>query len=409
MSIVGALLGSYRVIDELSSGGMGAVYRARHELLGRLVAVKVLRPELTSNPELVNRFFTEARASSAIRHPGIVEVFDFGYTADQRAYLVMELLDGESLADRIDRGRIAELDAARIARGIASALGAAHAKGIVHRDLKPDNVMIVPDPERPDAERTKVLDFGIAKLADPSGAPLGTPSDSHPTQTGALIGTPLYMAPEQARAASAIDHRADLYSLGCILYEMVVGAPPFEGVGAGEVIALQLFGEVVPPRTRVPEVSRALEAIVMRLLEKQPADRFQSAADVSAALDQAIGTPSPSLAMPVTPAPRRTRGALPYIAGLVTLAIVAGGVILFATGGGAAPARPAPAPPPVHAPELVRETPAARPPAVQPTAPAPAPAEVVKPKQRTPKKPKPCDGHKGEHTDNCSPIETAPL
>src|SRR4051812_48281306 len=278
---------------------MGAVFRAHHELLGKPAAVKLLRPELTSRPELVQRFFNEARAASAIRHPGIVDVFDFGYTDDNRAYLVMELLEGELLFDRIARGRMAELDAARIARGIASALTAAHGMGIVHRDLKPDNIFLVPDPDLPGGERAKVLDFGIAKLADPSGAPIG----SQHTATGTLIGTPLYMAPEQARAASAIDHRADLYSLGCILYEMLVGDTPFKAEGGpGEIIAMQLFGEVTPPRAIVP-ISRELDAIVMRLLQKQPADRFQSAAELSAALDALFASttrqwPAPSLELP---------------------------------------------------------------------------------------------------------------
>jgi serine/threonine-protein kinase len=414
VTILGALLGSYRVTDELSSGGMGTVFLAHHELLGKPAAVKLLRPELTSRSELVQRFFTEARAASAIRHPGIVDVFDFGYTDDHRAYLVMELLEGETLFDRIAKGPLPELAAARIARGIASALSAAHATGIVHRDLKPDNVFLVPDADLPGGERAKVLDFGIAKLVDPSGAPLG----SQHTQTGALVGTPLYMAPEQARAASTIDHRADLYSLGCLLYEMLVGAPPFDatGIGAGEVIAMQLFSEATPPRARRPDVSREIDAIVMRLLQKEPADRYQSAAEVTAALDGVFAAsatkqwPAPSLAMPAaTPPARRSRNLLPIVAALVTLAVVASGVILFVTQRGDAPASPPPAPPPQ--PALVREvTPPVIPPAAPPTVVVPIkppPGKAVTPP--TPHKGKPCDGHKGDHTGKCSPIETAPL
>ncbi len=237
----------------------------------------MLRPDLCDDRELVARFFTEAKAASAIRHPGIVEVFDFGYTEDGHAYLVMELLDGESLAQRLaTRKRLSEIHAALIARGIAGALGAAHAKGIIHRDLKPDNVFLVPDPDVAFGERPKVLDFGIAKLTD-----AGTRGH---TRTGALIGTPQYMAPEQAQSATAVDQRADLYSLGCILYEMLVGEPPFVAEGAGEVIAMHLFATPTPASDRLVVLSPELETIVMRLLAKDPAERFAQASDVVDAL-----------------------------------------------------------------------------------------------------------------------------
>jgi serine/threonine protein kinase len=275
----GVILGSYRIVSEISTGGMGTVYRAQHTLLDRAAAIKLLRPQLTANNELVERFFREARAASAIQHPGIIEVFDFGF-ADGRAYLVMEFLEGQPLGERLlaRGGRLGEIEAAQIGRGIASALTAAHAKGIIHRDLKPDNVFLVRDPDLPSGERPKLLDFGIAKLAD---------GGSSQTQTGALIGTPLYMAPEQARAAATIDARADLYSLGCILYELLVGEPPFVATGAGEIIAMHMFTPPQPPSQRV-FVSGELEAIVMRLLDKDPRARFQSAGEVSEAL-AAIG------------------------------------------------------------------------------------------------------------------------
>jgi eukaryotic-like serine/threonine-protein kinase len=278
---VGDILGSYRITGELSRGGMGAVYLATHEVLGRTAAVKLLRPELTSDPALVTRFVNEAKAASAIRHPGIIEVLDFGHTDDGRAFLVMELLAGETLSRRIAaRGRLADAEATAIARGIASALTAAHDKGIVHRDLKPDNIFLVPDPDTPGGERPKLLDFGIAKLSDPGAAGAGH------TQTGALMGTPTYMAPEQARAARAIDHRADLYSLGCILYEMLVGEPPFVAIGAGELIALHMFETPEPPRARVAAISPRLEQVVLRLLAKEPDERFHTAAALVAALDE---------------------------------------------------------------------------------------------------------------------------
>jgi serine/threonine-protein kinase len=274
--IAGSVLGSYRILDELSRGGMGAVFRAEHVLLGRPAAVKLLRSELTTDADLVQRFVNEARAVTACKHPGIVEVYDFGYTPDGHAYFVMELLEGESLGRRLARVRLCEPEAAAIAHGIASALRAAHRVGVIHRDLKPDNVFLVPDPDG-GFDRTKVLDFGIAKLGDSAATP------TRRTRSGILMGTPLYMAPEQARAAGMIDIRADLYSLGCIIYHMLVGRPPFVADGAGEIIALQMFGQVEPP-SRLAAVTPEMERLVLRLLEKDPAARFDSAADVVGAL-----------------------------------------------------------------------------------------------------------------------------
>jgi serine/threonine protein kinase len=275
-AVAGSVLGSYRILGEISTGGMGTVYRAEHVLLGRPAAVKLLRPDLTTSAALVQRFVNEAKAVTACKHPGIVEVYDFDYTPDGRAFFVMELLEGEPLARRLARTRLTEPEVAAFAHGIASALKAAHRVGVVHRDLKPDNVFLVPDPDG-GPDRTKVLDFGIAKLADPSRSSRGN------TQTGTLIGTPLYMAPEQARAAGAIDQRADLYSLGCIVYHMLVGRPPFVAEGGGEIIALQMFGQVEPPSQLAP-VTPEMEHLVLRLLEKEPADRFQNAGELVLAL-----------------------------------------------------------------------------------------------------------------------------
>jgi serine/threonine-protein kinase len=446
MSLVGALLGSYRISDELSSGGMGTIYRARHELLGRDAAVKVLRAELTSDAELVDRFFTEARAATAIRHPSIIEVFDFGYTETGEAYLVMEFLEGESLHAYLKKFKPAGLppqQAAHFARALANALVAAHAKGIVHRDLKPANLFLVPDAEQPYGVRVKILDFGIAKLVDPTGMPLGR---SH-TIDGALIGTPRYMAPEQARSAKAIDHRADLYSLGCILYEMVVGEAPFPSGGSGEVIAKHLFEEVRPPRERVPGISPELDAIILRLLQKEPADRYASAQELARALAGPAGieiTPSPfapvtgpqvPLARPSVEthitAPlafddggptRRDHGyKLPIVAALAVLVI--GGVVAIVlaqgSGGDAKPVASPPVAEPV--PMQVTQPPAAvapptlPPPAVAPPTATPShpPAHPVTPHTHQPSVDVPpklptCDPHDGAHTSKCTPIETSP-
>ena len=405
-SMVGAVLGNYRIIDLLSRGGMGSVYRAQHELLGRPAAIKLLRPDLTANDELVQRFFNEARAATAIRHPGIVEVYDFGYTEEGHAYLVMEFLDGEPLSRALAaRGRFSELEAASIARSIASALKAAHAKGIIHRDLKPDNVFLVPDPDGREA-RVKVLDFGIAKLANP-----GTSDGQRRTQTGVLMGTPRYMAPEQAREAGTIDHRADLYSLGCILYELLVGQPPFVAEGAGEIIAMQLFSEVEPPSKHVG-VSPEMEQLVMHLLAKEPSERIGSAAAVMDALvaigarmsaprdvidSKNIRVPSGMLSAELQvaptllekPAPKSSR--TPFLIAGVVLAVAAG-IVAFLLTRPEAP-KPVPAaeakPSPVAPVALPMPTPAATPspspiaetkgPEVAPS-PSPSPVVVKAPK-----------------------------
>jgi serine/threonine-protein kinase len=401
-SMIGAVLGNYRVIAEISTGGMGTVYRAEHELLGRPAAIKLLKPDLTANQELVDRFFTEAKAATAIRHPGIIEVYDFGYTAHGYAYLVMELLEGDPLGKRLEtRGRFTEVEAASIARGIASALKAAHGKGIVHRDLKPDNVFLVPDPDGP-GERVKVLDFGIAKLAGNA-----MPSRVHHTQTGALMGTPLYMAPEQARAAGTIDHRADLYSLGCILYELLVGVPPFVAEGMGEVIAMQMFAEPEPPSTRLVEITPEMEQLVLKLLAKEPHARYQTAGEVASALAALGARLSSRLSAPVmlaaesrpfrvtnlgstvlqhAPPPQveQKKSSLAIVAGIVTVAVAAGVIALVAMSSDSEPAavvqptEPAPSPAPAPAP----------PPPVpdKPAPPKPAPVEVIPAKQAKPTK-----------------------
>jgi serine/threonine protein kinase len=321
-ALLGRAIGHYRIQGFIARGGMGTVYRAEHHLIGKAAAVKVLRPELSRQPEVVQRFFNEARAASAIRHPGIIEVYDFGHLPDGRAYIVMELLQGETLAARLERcGRLSELSAAMIGRGISVALAAAHGLGIVHRDLKPDNIFLVPDPELPTGERCKVLDFGIAKLDT------GDLTSVRNTRTGTCIGTPLYMSPEQARGLADLDHRSDLYSLGCMLHEMVTGEPPFMADGAAEILALHLYGEIVPIVERVPEISPAFAAVIEALLAKRPDDRLQTATEVVDALSHALPELSERLSsvvvvpggvvtldqivVPTPRTPRRARGSSP--------------------------------------------------------------------------------------------------
>ncbi|CAN5599239.1 hypothetical protein BH11MYX1_BH11MYX1_39980 [soil metagenome] len=430
MSLVGALLGGYRITEELSSGGMGTIYRARHELLGRDAAVKVVRAELTEDPELVDRFFIEARAATAVRHPSITEVFDFGYTPAGEAYLVMEFLEGETLLERLKRVKPAGLpqqEAASIARALALALVAAHGKGIVHRDLKPANIFLVPDPEQPYGVRVKILDFGIAKLVDPSGAPLGR---KH-TMTGTLIGTPRYMAPEQARSASTIDQRADQYSLGCILYEMLVGEAPFPKGGSGEVIAMHLFGEVTPPSQRVPELAAGLEVIVMRLLQKAPTDRYAHAAELAGALAGPAGAvlvgpaasatrarPQPWTGQPSTQlvAPMPDRKPLRPIIAAIGALVIAGGLTFAIARKGTSAAQPAPVEMQAERPPSAVAGPLPPPPrprivdagVAEPPPPPPTRHTVTAhTPPKVPQKLPSCD-HAGPHTASCAPIETTP-
>src|SRR3954470_19942719 len=352
------ILGQYRVTGTIGHGGMGIVYAAEHSLLGKPAAIKVLRSELSQRQDVVARFFNEARAATAIRHPSIIEIYDFGWTRDGAAYLVMELLEGETLARRASRVRLRWSAVLAIARQIAGALAAAHAKGIVHRDLKPENVFLVPDPEVPGGERIKLLDFGIAKLA----------ADTSPTvtvtRTGAVIGTPTYMAPEQCRGV-AVDHRAALYALGCVIYELCCGRPPFRGEGSGDVLAAHIYMPVPAMSTAKAEVPEAVEALVRRLLAKAPGDRLQTAEEVIFAIDavngertitmepaphaappvrdRAMTTPPASTAMPAErPWTARLRGWVAAVSGgLAAIALGAMVMALVTRGSGAEPGMPA--------------------------------------------------------------------
>jgi eukaryotic-like serine/threonine-protein kinase len=278
--MIGQSVGNYRITGLLGQGGMGMVYLAEHPGIGRKAAVKILHPALARDRDMVTRFLNEARAVNAIHHPGIVEIFDSG-SLDQAEtwYIVMEFLDGESLAARLRRGRMPLPEALEIGRQACLALGAAHAKGIIHRDLKPDNLFLVPDPNQPARELVKVLDFGIAKLS-----PGPTTAGSVRTRTGAVLGTPLYMSPEQCRGTREIDHRTDVYALGVILYEMVCGRPPFFSEGFGELAHLHISAPPPPPRQHVPGLPRDVEQLLLRALQKDPPARFSSMAELYRAL-----------------------------------------------------------------------------------------------------------------------------
>jgi hypothetical protein len=263
--VIGETIGSYTILSQLGAGAMGEVYLAEHRHLKRKAAVKLLAREIVGRPDLLERFFLEARATSAIDHPGIVQVFDCEVDASGRPYIVMEYLDGETLAATLARrGALPAATAARLARGMAEALEAAHAKGIVHRDIKPENIFVQSHP--PDS--IKLVDFGIAKLAGDFRA-----GQVHQTRNGAMMGTPLYMSPEQCRDSGKIDFRTDLYSLGCVLYEMLTARPPFTQEALGDLVVAHLTETPKDARAVSPSVPVPLAELTAELLRKDPAQR----------------------------------------------------------------------------------------------------------------------------------------
>jgi serine/threonine protein kinase len=297
---VGDRVGNYRVVSEIGDGAMGVVFHAVHETIERHAAIKVLRRELSLDPQFVNRFLDEARAVNLVRHPGLVEIFEHGLLPDGNSYLVMEFLEGESLADRLDRtrGRLWREEALDLIRP-ASALLAAHQKGIVHRDLKPDNMMLIPDVERPEKDRIKILDFGIAKMTGSSGGHGEVPLR---TRTGMVMGTAEYMAPEQCLGASKVDGKADVYSLGIIFYEVLCGQRPFAADSVLELMSMQVREAPVPVSQRAPDIDEGTAALVGEMLAKNPAQRPDMAQVLERVLLLSGGT-GPSPWADLTPAP----------------------------------------------------------------------------------------------------------
>lgn len=302
----GSRLGSYEVIAPIGAGGMGAVYRARDARLDREVAIKVLADALTTDAAAMARFEREAVSVAKLSHPNILSIFEFGRDAGT-AFVVTELVDGETLRGRLEHGPIPARKAIAYALQIARGLGAAHARGIVHRDLKPENVMVTRD------DRVKILDFGLAKTAAPrmDGSQLATQLADTPP--GTVLGTFGYMAPEQVRGL-AVDHRADMFAFGAVLYEMLSGQRAFRGETAADTMTAILTRE--PPDLDLEKLTipPALDRIVRRCLEKTADLRFQSANDLAFALETltttsgaASGSTIGAAAVPAPPAARSAR------------------------------------------------------------------------------------------------------
>jgi serine/threonine protein kinase len=296
-TLINQTIGNYRVVSLLGEGGMGVVYLAQHPVIGRKVAIKLLHAVLARDPDIVSRFFNEARAIHMIAHENIVEILDFGQTSDGQPYFIMEYLTGESLSEAVARGAMPAEQVEAIGVQMCRALGAAHTKGIVHRDLKPHNVQLCAKADG--AMLVKILDFGVAKiLASPDG------EQSVKTRTGSLMGTPLYMSPEQCKGSGVLDHRTDIYSLGVMLYEMLAGRPPFTAEGVGELFAKHMLED--PPQVTefVPQAPAHMAAAIMKSLAKDPDARFPNMEDFRKALTGEIKVAAPS-APAVVPGSRR--------------------------------------------------------------------------------------------------------
>ncbi|HET9989952.1 MAG TPA: serine/threonine-protein kinase, partial [Kofleriaceae bacterium] len=378
----GSLAGEYRIEHKIGEGGMGTVYGARHTLIGKRAAIKVIRSELSANPNAIDRFVLEAQSVNKIGHPNIVDVFGFGQLDDGRRFFVMEWLQGESLRARLTRP-LSSRDALEIFEDIAKALEAAHQAGVVHRDMKPDNVFLATGHgEKP---IVKLLDFGLAKLSGPSEARIDR------TRTGMVMGTPLYISPEQAKG-TRIDTAVDIYSLGAIAYEMFCGRVPFMADSAVEIMSLHITQPLVPPREVAKQVPADLDALIVAMMAKSATER-PTAAQVRTTLVAIRLRSSPSWVATPAPLPRPHRQHRGLVAGLVALGVVAGGVGVYLATHSPAPiialapiASPAPTPAPTPPPVPPQPAPVSVDP--KPVEPDPTPVVAATPAKPTPSKPR---------------------
>lgn len=393
--LVGQILADrYRVVRLVGEGGMGQVYEAQHVNINKRFALKLLRPEIVSNAEAVARFRQEAWASSSIGHENIIEIEDFATLPSGAVYLAMEFLDGQPLSERMrEETPIGFGEALDVMLQVASGLSAAHDKSIVHRDMKPENVFLAQKYGRP---LVKILDFGIAKVS-------GAEGNKSLTRTGTIFGTPHYMSPEQA-LGKPLDHRADIYSVGVIMYELFTGKVPFEAESFMGILTKHITTQPTPPTQVAPErnIAPAIEAVILRALAKEPEERYQSMAELAGELAAIASELAPEVLQPrpssqalaqiskplsvmmpsrtATPLPRppsgavplpldetkpqpKKRSATPYVLLATFLVAAAAGAVVYVVRAPAA--APAPTPPPVAV------TPPPKP--VEPAPPPPAP------------------------------------
>lgn len=293
--LVGQTLAEKYLIEQLiKRGGMGAVYRGKHVMMDKTVAIKVLRPSLAGDDDVVARFSREAKAASRISHPHAVSVTDFGEAENGVVFLVMEYLDGRTLKEIIkSEGPMPLGRAVEIIRQVCGALDAAHKQGVVHRDLKSDNIMLS---QTNGGDWAKVLDFGIAKIQQPEGV-----RDNDITAANLVLGTPQYMSPEQCSQTSPIDARSDVYSLGVIVYEMLAGRVPFTGESPTVIMMKQVQDPPPSILDARPDLPASVDKLIERALAKQPVDRFQTAGELSEALTQAAADAGDSVSVAVAP------------------------------------------------------------------------------------------------------------
>jgi serine/threonine-protein kinase len=360
------MVGEYRIDHKIADGGMATVYAATHPLIDKRAAVKVMHPRLCAHRLAVDRFLQEARSVNQIGHPNIVDVFAFGQLSDGRHYLVMEWLQGESLATSLFRRRWALKESLQLLDQVADALEAAHEKGIVHRDVKPDNIFVLEG--RGAQVRSKLLDFGVVKL-------LGNRDgiDKVRTTDGSFIGTPCYMSPEQARG-QGIEASSDVYALGVTAYEMAVGQVPFDAPAAIDVLSMHLNQPPPPPHDLWPEIPPKLEALILDMMAKEAAAR-PSLPVVRARISELLDSLSPDVlaaAPPIEP-PKKRLPRFWLIGGAAALAIAAMGIVV-------AKWPHAPVPPPVT---VVAPAPAPAPVVVPPPAPTPVVVPAPAPKAPT--------------------------
>jgi len=313
--MVGRQVGKYRITRLLGRGGMGAVFELVHESVGQRAAIKVLLAKYAQDPEFVKRFFDEAMVVNRIQHQGVVKSFDHGQFPDGNLYIVMELLLGESMRARLEqvaeqKSRLAFSTTASLMIQLVDTLAEVHEKGVIHRDLKPENIFLVNDSAVVGGTRTKILDFGIAKIQQSSEL-RDNESPGPLTTVGRILGTPTYMSPEQCDGRPVLTASSDIYALGVILYEMLSGSPPFGGTSGNSIMAMHMLKEPAP----LSNVPRPLELLLRGMLAKKPENR-PSLKQVRSALDAYIARPTASL----------FRSWLPVVGIATALLLVSGGL-----------------------------------------------------------------------------------